>query len=193
MPSDNLYAAAVEGGSQTFDQGVVARGLFDNLYADLHRMARRELYRRGAVAVLGATSVLHEAYLKVSENSKAVFVDRARFMAYAARVMRTLIIDEVRRRRSHKRGGQFRITALGTHHGNEVADPGTLLKLSDVLDELAQVEPDVAAIVELRFFGGFSFAEIATMRGVSAKTIQRSWDRGRLYLHRAMATELLPR
>ncbi len=67
-----------------------------------------------------------------------------------------------------------------------MADPGTLLKLADALDDLARVDPDLAEIIELKFFCGLSFEEIAAMRDVSARTIQRAWDKGRLYLHRAL-------
>jgi len=172
------------------DVDVAADGLFGVLYSELHRMARRELNRNaGFPAALGATTLLHEAYLKISGNEGPVFADRARFMAYAARVMRGLIIDDLRRRRSHKRGGQVHITSLGTHHADGVADPATLLKIGDLLDELADVDPDLAEIIELKFFCGFSFAEIAVMRQLSERTIQRNWEKGRLYLHHALANQ----
>ena len=109
-------------------------------------------------------------------------------MAYAARVMRGLIIDDVRRRRSEKRGGLFEITSLGIDHADRVTDPQSLIMISDALDELAEVEPGLAEIVDLKFFCGFSFAEIAAMRGVSERTIQRNWEKGRLYLHHAIGS-----
>src|SRR3954466_11644267 len=104
------------------DEGVVADTLFDTLYSELHRLARRELNRRGPFRGLGATTLLHEAYLTISGREGPVFVDHGRFMAYAARVMRGLIIDDVRRRRSQKRGGLFEITSLGTNHEGTI-DP----------------------------------------------------------------------
>jgi RNA polymerase sigma factor (TIGR02999 family) len=164
---------------------VVADDLFDTLYSELHRLARRELNRRGPAGGLGVTTLLHEAYLRISGRDGTVFVDHARFMAYAARVMRGLIIDDVRRKRSQKRGGLFHLTSLTTHTEG-VADPYTLVQIGDALDELAKVEPELAEIIELKFFCGFSFAEIAAMRGVSERTIQRSWEKGRLYLHHAI-------
>jgi RNA polymerase sigma factor (TIGR02999 family) len=165
------------------NERVVADALFGTLYAELHRLARRELNRRGPVGGLGATTLLHEAYLSISGREGTVFVDHARFMAYAARVMRGLIIDDVRRRRSVKRGGLFDITSLGADHADSVINPHTLILISDALDELAEVEPNLAEIIDLKFFCGFSFAEIAAMRGVSERTIQRNWEKGRLYLH----------
>jgi RNA polymerase sigma factor (TIGR02999 family) len=132
--------------------------------------------------------LLHEAYLSMSGREGPAFVDRARFMAYAARVMRGLIVDDVRRRRSHKRGGLFSITSLGDNDSAGAINPQAVILISDALDELAEVEPGLAEIIELKFFCGFSFAEIGAMRGVSERTIQRNWEKGRLYLHHAIAS-----
>ncbi len=170
------------------DEREAADVLFSTLYKELHRLARRELNRRGSLAALGATTLLHEAYLSISATEGTVFADPGRFMGYAARVMRGLIIDDVRRRRSEKRGGLFHITSLGTDHGDTLAGPQTLIRISEAIDALADAEPELAEIVELKFFCGFSFTEIAAMRGVSDRTIQRSWEKGRLYLHHAIAS-----
>lgn len=172
--------------SPSGDERVVADALFGTLYAELHRLARRELHRRGPGGGFGVTTLLHEAYLSMSGQEGTVFVDHARFMAYAARVMRGLIIDDVRRRRSEKRGGLFHITSLDADHAASVMTPSALIRISDALDELAEVEPGLAEIVDLKFFCGFSFAEIAAMRGVSERTVQRNWEKGRLYLHHAV-------
>ena len=170
------------------DESVVADALFTTMYAELHRLARRELHRRGPLGGLGVTNLLHEAYLSMAGREGTVFVDQARFMGYAARVMRGLIIDDVRRKRSEKRGGLFHITSLGTDHGHALNTPEALVRIGEVLDELAELEPGLAEVVDLKFFCGFSFAEIAAMRGVSERTVQRNWDKARLYLHRALDT-----
>jgi RNA polymerase sigma factor (TIGR02999 family) len=163
-----------------------ADALFNELYSELHRLARRELRRRGSIGGLGVTTLLHEAYLSMVAKEGVDFVDHARFMGYAARVMRGLIIDDVRRRRSQKRGGLFEITSLRTYHAESVADPNALVRISDALDELAEIEPELAEVIDLKFFCGLSFAEIAAVRGVSERTIQRNWEKGRLYLHHAI-------
>ena len=163
-----------------------ADALFNELYSELHRLARSQLHRQGSIAGLGVTTLVHEAYLSISGKDGIAFVDNERFMGYAARVMRGLIIDDVRRQRSQKRGGLFEITSLRTHHYESVADPGALVRISDALDELAEVEPGLAEIIELKFFCGLSFAEIAAMRRTSERTIQRNWEKGRLYLHHAI-------
>lgn len=168
------------------DERLVADELFHNLYAELHRLARREVNRRGPFGGLGATTLLHEAYLSISGTEGTVFADNARFLGYATRVMRGLIIDDVRRRRSEKRGGLFHITSLSTDLADCVSSPQALKRIADALDELSEVEPDLAQIIDLKYFCGFSFGEIAAMRGVSERTIQRNWEKGRLYLHHAL-------
>ena len=163
-----------------------AHTLFATLYAELHRLARRELARQDASVKLGATTLLHEAYLAMADRDGAVFPDRARFMAYAARVMRGLIIDEVRANHAQKRGGGVPLTTLNTDVAERLTDVQSLVRISDALDELATHDPALAEIVDLKFFCGFSVAEIAAMRGVSERTVKRSWEKSRLYLHRAI-------
>lgn len=160
--------------------------LFAQLYAHLHRVARRELAVRGGGASLGATTLLHEAYLQLAGDDGSRFPDRARFMAYASRVMRGLIIDHVRRGRASKRGGDFQITALDTTVAGPAADHAWLERISQALDALASVEPALAQVVDLKFFCGFTFIEIAAMHGVSERTVQRQWEKARMYLHQAL-------
>jgi RNA polymerase sigma factor (TIGR02999 family) len=163
-----------------------AAALFTALYAELHRLARRELARLGGMG-LGATTLLHEAYLDMAQRD-ASFPDRARFMGYASRVMRGLIIDHARERCAVKRGGEFQITSIRTEAGERATDVGELANISDALDALSTEESSLAEIVDLKFFCGFSFAEIAVMRGVSERTVQRQWEKARIYLHRALST-----
>ncbi len=149
-------------------------------------MAKRELNRGGPSATLSATTLLHEAFLDISGREGAVFPDRGRFMAYAARVMRGIIIDYIRRRQALKRGGLFQLTSIDTDIAEAVPDAEELANVSEALDELASVEPELAQVVDLRFFCGFTFGEIAAMRGVSERTVQRHWERARTYLHRTL-------
>ena len=165
-----------------------AERLFATLYGELHRLARRELSRRGSNMTLGATTLLHEAYLDMSSRAGMVFPDRARFMAYAARAMRGLIIDYARRRYAQKRGGLFELTSLQTTIADRLTDANELQEISDALDALAAVDATLAEVVDLKFFCGFSFPEIAAMRGVSERTVQRHWKKARLYLYRAIGT-----
>src|SRR4029079_11600355 len=127
-------------------------------------------------------------YLDISSHERMMFPDRFRFMAYATRVMRGLIIDHVRRRHAPKRGGLFHMTVLDTAVADQVSDEHDLQRISDALDELATLDSTLAEVVDLKFFCGFSFAEIGAMRGVSERTVQRSWEKARLYLHHILAT-----
>ena len=183
-PQSNVAALIA---SAENDDPAAAEALFAALYGELHRIARRELARRGGYVTLGATTLLHEAYLDVSEREGIVFPDRSRFLAYAARAMRGLVIDHVRRRRAQKRGGMFEMTALDTTIADSIADEHQLQRVSDALDGLASVDAQLAEVVDLKFFCGFSFAEIGAMQGVSERTVQRQWEKARVYLHRAIA------
>jgi RNA polymerase sigma factor (TIGR02999 family) len=169
---------------------VAADALFAALYAELRQLARRELARPGAAVTLSATTLLHEAYLDMSAREGSSFPDRARFMGYAARVMRGLIIDHARQRHAQKRGGLFEMTALDTNAMENAVDHRELTQISEVLDELGKVEPTLAEVVDLKFFCGFSFGEIAAMRQVSERTVQRNWEKARIYLHKKMSADL---
>jgi RNA polymerase sigma factor (TIGR02999 family) len=160
--------------------------LFSTLYRELHRIARRELSKRGAGVTLGATTLLHEAYLDIAGRERASFPDRHRFLAYASRVMRGLIIDYARSRHAQKRGGQFEITSIGTDVPEPIHDCRELTRISDAQDALATVDPRLAQVVDLKFFCGFSFGEIAAMQDVSERTVQRDWEKARIYLHQAL-------
>ncbi len=160
--------------------------LFAALYAELHRMASRQLPRGSRDMTLGTTTLLHEAYMKMAGLEGAAFPDRGRFMAYAARVMRTLIVDHARHRKAQKRGGGFELTTLEDAAAGAGVQHAELARISEALDELAAVEPPLAQVVDLKFFCGFSFGEIAALRGVSERTVQRDWEKARIYLHRSI-------
>jgi RNA polymerase sigma factor (TIGR02999 family) len=167
--------------------GTAAAALFGALYSELHRLAKRELARQGVPVSLSPTTLLHKAYLDLAEREGTDFPDRARFMGYAARVMRGLLIDHVRSRQAQKRGGQFEITSLDANVEEGPAESAELVRISAALDELAEVEPCLAEIVDLKFFCGFSFGEIAAMRRCSERTVQRNWEKARIYLHRSIS------
>jgi RNA polymerase sigma factor (TIGR02999 family) len=164
--------------------------LFSTLYSELHRMAKRELARRGASASLSVTTLLHEAYLDMARRDGHAFADRAHFMGYATRVMRGLIVDHARSRNAIKRGGEFEITSLTTDVVENAVDAKGLSSISDALDQLAKAEPALAELVDLKFFCGFSFAEIAALRNLSERTVQRSWEKARIYLHHSIRADL---
>lgn len=168
---------------------IAADALFSMLYVELHRLAEGSLRRAGAGSLtLGPTTLLHEAYLNIVGRSDVTFPDQARFLGYASRAMRGLIIDYTRHRRAKKRGWQFEITLAEEEVPAAEASQTVqeLSQLSDALDELTTLEPPLAELVDMHFFCGFSFAEIASIRGVSGRTVQRDWRKARLYLHHAL-------
>jgi RNA polymerase sigma factor (TIGR02999 family) len=161
--------------------GSITHGrMFASLYDELRQLAERQL-RRNAGAPVSPTTLLHEAYLGM-RGRDAVFPDRQRFIGYAARVMRGLIIDFVRDRRALKRGGEFQITQLPTQLPESGTDEVDLPRLSEALDELAVRDAKLAELVDLRYFCGYTFDEIAAQRGTSIRTVKREWEKARAYL-----------
>lgn len=166
--------------------------LFTALYADLHRLAELQLARNGGQLTLGATTLLHEAYINIADRAGAAFPDRAHFMAYASRAMRGLVIDYVRNRRAQKRGGEFHITSIDTATPMGGIDSNGLARLEaldEALEGLSKLDRPLAELVDLHFFCGFGFGEIAAMRGVSERTVQRDWRKARLLLRRTMGDD----
>ena len=159
--------------------------LFATLYEELRQIAHREMRSNGALT-LSATTLLHEAYVSMQRGSAKAFGDQAQFLAYSSRVMRSLIIDFARRRQAQKRGGAFEITRLTTVVPEQVIDAAELERLGVAIDALAALDPKLAELVDLKFFCGFSFVEIAAMRGISDRTVQRDWGKARLLLLRAL-------
>ena len=167
------------------DEGDVAArdALFSALYAELHRLAELQLQRNGWNLTLGATTLLHEAYLGMANRGGLTFPDRSRFLKYASRAMRGLVIDYIRSRHAQKRGGELTFTTLEEEHAGLPQPAAHLERLDRALEELAGLESPLAELVDLKFFCGFSFAEIAALRGVSERTVQRDWAKARTLLH----------
>lgn len=161
--------------------------LFTSLYGELTRLARREVHRNGARDVLSTGTLVHEAWIDISGRPSLSFEAPGRFLAYAARTMRGLVIDRVRAHHAQKRGGGLAITVLDTQTAEQVAAPESLERIAEALDELAAIEPELAQVVDLKFFCGFTLVEVARMQGVSERTVQRQWEKARALLHRALA------
>jgi RNA polymerase sigma factor (TIGR02999 family) len=161
------------------------KALFAALYDELHRLAQAHIRRTHGSLTLGATTLLHEAYLDIAERDPLAFPDRNRFLGYASKAMRGLIVDYVRHRSARKRGGDLTFTSMPDDAAS--AEPAVdLERLDAALKELASLDPALAELVDLKFFCGFSFTEIAAMRGVSDRTIQRDWAKARALLHGAL-------
>lgn len=174
-------------GSASAGSDSAADRLFERLYDELHRLARREVRRLQYGHALSPTTLLHEAYLSMTEREGLAFSDRNQFMSYAARAMRGLIVDNARRRCALKRGGDAAITALRTEHGNAPTEPEELVRIGEAMEVLAQREPELARIVDLKFFCGFGMDEIAALLGLSRRTVNRKWEKARMLLFEQLA------
>jgi RNA polymerase sigma factor (TIGR02999 family) len=176
------HAARVEEQARPADQW------FTLLYAELRTLAAGRL-KRAPNGIVSPTTLVHELYVSFTDRRAIVFPDRARFMAYAARAMRGLIVDFARHRQALKRGSAFEITRLTDEMSAEVAggllaNADELSRLSEAIDELAAVDSALAELVDLKYFCGFTLEEIAAMRGVSERTVRRDWEKARLVLYR---------
>jgi RNA polymerase sigma factor (TIGR02999 family) len=187
---DDSLAALIQAAERR-DDGA-SEQLFSRLYRELHRIARRELAKNGWGVTLGATELLHEAYLDLSKVEGSRFPDEHRFMAYAARVMRGLIIDYARSRQAQKRGGGFELTAISTDVAGAVAATDEVGALGAALDELGRIDPALADVVDLKFFCGFTTTEIAAITKTSVRTVERNWQKARLFLHRTVRDDVMP-
>ncbi|MBK8250300.1 MAG: sigma-70 family RNA polymerase sigma factor [Gemmatimonadetes bacterium] len=163
--------------------------LFTELYRELKVLAGRQVRDFQGNVSLSATALLHEAYLRFSEHSPA-FEDKGHFLGYAARAMRGIIIDYSRNRRAQKRGGEFHFTGItNADVAAPAGDEPDLARLGEALEELATLDPRLAEVVDLHFFCGFTFAEIAAQRGASERTVLRDWKKARLLLGDAMGRD----
>jgi RNA polymerase sigma-70 factor (ECF subfamily) len=146
------------------------------VYRELHNIAHRYLRRESETRTLQTTALVHEAYLKLVDQKRAKWHNRAQFYGVAAEIMRRILIDNARKRLRHKRGGgavKISIDAGTVDISDERA--GELVALDEALKKLAEIEPEKAKLVELRYFGGLSIEETAEILGVSTATVTRQW------------------
>lgn len=157
--------------------------LFAAAYGELHRLAHARLRDGGRNTVLDTTCLVHESYLRFERAGQLRAEDRRAFFAYASQVMRSVIVNSVRERIALKRGGNARPLTLSTQLGATMAEgEESIMKVHEALEELAKVEPRLAQVVEMRYFGGYSEQEMAETLGVTERTVQRDWEKARLIL-----------
>lgn len=157
--------------------------LFSNLYQELRALARRELRNR-ALPPMGPTTLVHETYLNIAGRAAVQFENREHFLGYATRTMRGLIVDRVRRRACDKHGGAIHVSSLDTALGEQLAAPEEVLRVAGLMDELATLDAELAQVVDLKFFCGFTFGEIANILACSERSAQRYWDEARMLLRK---------
>jgi len=178
-----LLLAWKRGDQAATDQLVAA------VYGELHRQAGRAMRREGGAHTLQATALVHESYLRLVDQRRVEWRNRAHFFAIASTVMRRILVDHARARLTAKRGGGVApITLAGAAHGGaQETDDVDLLALHEALERLAELDPEQARLVELRYFGGLTIEETAEALGVSPATVKREWALARAWLRRELS------
>lgn len=163
--------------------------LFAACYRDLKQMAHARLRNRARDTVLDTTALVHDSYLRWVGVGELLIEDRHAFFGYAARVMRSVIVDSVRARLAERRGGHEGKLTLSTDILDSVSrDEHGILEVHEALDELAHTDQRLARVVEMRYFGGYSEAEIAETLGIGERTVQRDWEKARMMLQAILKT-----
>jgi RNA polymerase sigma factor (TIGR02999 family) len=171
------------------DAGAAVGDLYAATYRELRQLAHSRLRGGGRNTVLDTTALVHESYLRLSRSRELLFPDRARFLVYAGRVMRSIIIDLVRQRQTERRGGEVRRVTLTSEVAEQLGlatDEDQILGLHEALIELEKVDERMARVVELRYFGGMTDAEVAEALQVTDRTVRRDWQQARLFLAEAL-------
>lgn len=158
--------------------------LYALLYPELTRMARSHLSGAGPIT-LDPSALIHEVWLRSRGQAAAAY--RAQFFAHASVVMRSVVIDHVRRRNAEKRGGGLADVTLSTAEIESVPAAADVLQIDGALELLARADPRAHKVVEMRFFGGMQHEEIAEVLGISVPTVKRDWRRARAFLYEQLA------
>jgi RNA polymerase sigma factor (TIGR02999 family) len=161
--------------------------LFAATYTDLHALARARLRTSPRVTVLDTVALVNESYMRLNHAGRLQPQDRAHFIRYAARAMRSVIVDYTRRRSADRRGGgQARVELTPSVVGNEVDGQAEILRVHEALEELSHTDARAAEVVEMRYFGGLSESEVAAALGITERTVRRDWAKARLLLAEAL-------
>jgi len=177
-----LFAAAAQGDAEANEQALAA------VYGELHRLASAQLGRERPSHTLQPTALIHEAYLRLLRESEP-WRNRPQFLALAARAMRQILVEHARRRLAARRNGGASVSltsepAAPAAATSEPRAAHSVLQIDVALEKLAAIDAVAARVVELRFFGGFSVDESASLLGVSPRTVKRHWHLAKAWLHR---------
>jgi RNA polymerase sigma factor (TIGR02999 family) len=175
-----LIHRAERGDAEASDQ------LFATMYPVLRRLARARLRAGGRNTLLDTSSLVHESYLRFAGAGRLRLQDRAHFMRWAARAMRSVIVDFARRRQALRRGGGQGKVTLTTGIVDVASGEAEILRVHNALEEMAARDERMAGIVEMQYFAGMTQSEIAEAIGVHERTVRREWEKARLFLREAL-------
>ena len=170
------------------DDGARER-LFASVYEEMKSLARRQLQLRGRTPTLGATALVHEAYLRLVDQTRVDWNDRGHFFAVAARAMRQIAIDHARRRGAEKRGGARARVPLDEGHAVDDSPVADVLAVHTALETIAEASPRLVQVVEMLWFAGLSVEEAAEALGASPSTVKRDWRKARALLHAMLSPQ----
>jgi len=185
MPNECSDITALIRASRGGNAGAFGQ-LVEAVYPELHAIALRYMRRQRPDSTLQCTALINEAYLRLAQAPKWEWKDRSHFLGVAAHVMRGILVDYARAKRTAKRGGGALTVALSDWHSAAQAPAVDVLDIHDALEELERTHRGQSEVVELRYFGGFSIEEVAQLRGVSASTVKREWIVAKTWIHRRM-------
>jgi len=193
IPDDSPATRAAPGAAPSRPSAIggsadASQELFAFLYADLKRLAHAHVRRCSGPIELNTTAVVHESFLKLVEHGLLLPQNRPQFFAYVGKVMRSVVLDDVRQRGARKRGGNDVVVALTTDVAGQSLDDDRLLALDVALSALAKLAPDLSRLVEMRYFAGLSIPEISHITGQAVRTLERDWAKARGLL-RTLMTE----
>jgi RNA polymerase sigma factor (TIGR02999 family) len=163
--------------------------IFTALYPDLKRIARSRLRQQGHGDGLHTTTLVHESFMRLVQARALNLQDRRHFFAYAAKMMRNIIVDSAREHQAQRRGGGAEHVTLSGDEVEQVAsgDGGDeLVRVHDAVRALEAIDPDLAELVEMRYFGGYDDLEIAQLLGITDRTVRRRWEKARAWLYVAL-------
>ncbi len=163
--------------------------MFQHLYEDFHGMAERFLRREPTRNRLSPTTLVHEAYLRLIDQSRVDWKGRTHFFAIGARVMRRILVDHARRTLSQKRGGEWKRAPLDEHFTFHLDVDEEVLELHELLNQLEALDSRQARIVELRFFGEMTMPEISEFMGLGLRTVEKDWAMARAWLRKAVSRD----
>jgi len=184
LPITELLRQVADGDRAAFD------AVFGAMYPDLRRIARARLYEGGRYSGLGTTSLVHESFLRLVQSARLQPGSRRHFFALASRCMRLTLVDELRSAHAERRGGGATHLSLGEGDELGLAMPAPderVEALHQALRDLERLDPELAEVADMRWFGGFAEAEIAELQGVTERTVRRRWDKARAFLFSALA------
>ncbi|GJM44133.1 MAG: DNA-directed RNA polymerase sigma-70 factor [Gemmatimonadota bacterium] len=168
------------------DKPEITHKLLEAMYPDLRILAQNLMRRERRGHTLQPTALVHEAYVKLVDDARVEWQDRAQFMGIAARAMRQLLVDHARRHSAAKRGGGLQRVTLDDSFGNDMAQEFEIMALHDALRKFAQMDERAAKVVELKVFGGLKIQEIAHVLDVSKRTVDGDWAMARMWLGREL-------